>query len=224
MTVYIYTRVSTRDQIEGTSLAEQERVCRGVALTMTEGEPVVFSDPAVSGSLPLAERPQGGEMLSRLTPGTTVIAFDIDRMFRDAADALTMVKELQQKGVDLVFTKLGLDPVTKNGTAKLIFGVLASCAEWERQKITDRMTQGRRAKASQGGYTGGPVPFGYRKVGDGRTATLEPVEKEQEAIELAKKLRRKGLSSRAIAMKLKMQLGVVVSHVTVNRIAPAKTK
>lgn len=221
MAVYTYQRVSSIEQTEGTSLATQEAKCRGAALMMEAEVDEVFADGGLSGSVPLAERPAGAKMLDRLTPGDVIITKSIDRMFRNAADALATVEALKKQGVSLVIADFGSDPVTENGTSKLLFGVLAMVAEFERQSIKDRVALGRAAKRAAGGYIGGSAPFGYRKKGEGKQAILEPVELEQKAIRRMKKLRAGGASFRAIADAINSEFGkdgVKVSHMAVKRI------
>jgi DNA invertase Pin-like site-specific DNA recombinase len=50
----------------------------------------------------------------------------------------------------------------------------------ERIRIKERTAEGRKAKKARGGPVGN-VPFGYRKVGEGRAATLEEDMRELEA-------------------------------------------
>jgi DNA invertase Pin-like site-specific DNA recombinase len=218
MATYLYKRVSTLEQMNNTSLDDQERMCAGAAMMRGLTVDEVFSDAGISGSVELALRPSGRELALRLTAGDTVIANHIDRMFRDAADALNTVKHWKEKGVSLIFAQLGPDPVTDNGTAKMMFGMLAMMAEWEREKIMARMQAGRDAKKAAGGYTGGPAPFGYRAVGEGRGAMLVAVPEEQKAIERIKQLRAEGMSLRSTALAVSEELGISISHVTVKRV------
>ena len=120
MAVFGITRVSTMDQAEGTSLEVQEEKIKAMATIAGLTVDRVFEDAGISGSVPLAERPEGGEMVRLLQPGDTVICNKIDRMFRSAADALTTVKEWQENGIDLIVVDFGTAPVTENGTSKLL--------------------------------------------------------------------------------------------------------
>lgn len=219
MATYIYTRVSTLEQINNTSLADQETRCRGAAMMRGLEVDEVFSDGGVSGSCELAARPSGRELVSRLTAGDTVIANHIDRMFRDAADALTTVKDWKAIGVDLIFAQIGPDPVTENGTSKMMFGMLAMMAEWEKEKILQRMQAGRDAKKAAGGHIGGKTPFGYRKVGEGRDAMLVEDPVEQQAIARIKELRASGASLRATAEAVNAEFDLKISHMVVRRVS-----
>src|SRR5258705_142417 len=98
----IYTRVSTDEQArEGVSLQAQE--ARGRAYCQLNGLAIenVYRDEAVSGSKPLAERPQGARLCTDLAGGSVrhVIALKLDRLFRDAIDCLEMSRDWEVAGV-----------------------------------------------------------------------------------------------------------------------------
>lgn len=215
MAVYIYTRVSTLDQAEGTSLPEQARKCQGAAMMGGHDVAATFTDAGISGSVALAERPEGGKLVASLKPGDVVIVAKIDRCFRSAADALTTVQAWQAEGISLVVAEFGAEPVNANGTAKLLFGILAMVAEFERGLIRERMAGGRAAKKANGGHIGGSAPFGFRKVGAGKGAMLEPVPAEQAAIADMRVWSQEGQSLRQIAANVKEAHGFTVSHVAV---------
>jgi DNA invertase Pin-like site-specific DNA recombinase len=80
MAVYGYIRVSTDEQVNGTSLDEQRRQITGLAMTVGLALDNILSDPAISGSVALFERP-GGRRLAALAPGDVVIAAKLDRRF-----------------------------------------------------------------------------------------------------------------------------------------------
>jgi putative DNA-invertase from lambdoid prophage Rac len=53
----------------------------------------------VSGSVPVADRPKGGALFAALRKGDVVIAPKLDRLFRSALDALTVVEDMRKRGV-----------------------------------------------------------------------------------------------------------------------------
>lgn len=189
--LFIYCRVSTDDQDEGSSRAEQEQRCRGVCMARG-AQPFdisLFYDKGISGSVPLVDRPQGREMLKSADKGDIIVASKLDRLFRSARDALNVVEDLAERGVGVILVDMGLDVITENGASKLFFSMLAAFAEFERGRINERTVEGRRAKQAKGGFVGGKgAPYGWRVVGVGRDATLELVSEEQEAIKLAQEL------------------------------------
>lgn len=183
--ILIYTRVSTTEQAaDGTSsLSEQERKGRGVAMARgaQQFDIVVYTDPGISGSIPINQRPEGAKLIADAREGDVIVAAKLDRLFRSASDALVTVEALQKRGVGVILADIGLEPVTANGTAKLFFSMLATFAEFERGRIAERMEEGRRAKRERGGAIG-HAPYGYRVEGKGRTAVLVADETEQQVL------------------------------------------
>lgn len=180
--ILIYTRVSTQEQAADgtTSLSEQERKCRGVA--QARGAQVfdiaIYSDPGVSGSVPLRERPAGERLIADAGKGDIIVASKLDRLFRSASDAQVTVEALHKRGVGVILVDMGIEPVTSNGTSKLFFGMLAVFAEFERGRIAERMEEGRNAKRERGGAIG-TAPYGFRVEGKGKLAVLVKDDYEQ---------------------------------------------
>lgn len=187
-----YVRVSTLEQArdDRTSLQEQERVIRGLAMSMGIGQYdlQIYSDAGVSAAIPLVERPAGRDMLRAAKPGDVIVASKLDRMFRDALDAQRTYKRLKMDGIDLILYDMGLDPVTKDGMSKFFFTMLSAFADLERCRIAERMADGRRAKRERGGHIGGQAPYGFEKIGEGRAAIVKPVPAEQEVIKFVASL------------------------------------
>jgi putative DNA-invertase from lambdoid prophage Rac len=200
--IFGYCRVSSEGQEDNTSLGDQEQRLRGWAMMkgVKDFGLMVYTE-VVSGSIALKDRDRGGELLRNLVKGDTVVAIKIDRMFRSACDALAVAKDFQQRGIDLVFTDLGPDPVTQDGYSRLFFGILAQIAEFEREQIALRFAAGKRVKRQRGGHIGGLAPFGYRVRGDGKDAKLKPDYREQFLVKKAKEFRAEGMSVTGIAKK-----------------------
>ena len=151
--VYGYCRVSTDRQIDGTSLDEQKRRIHGASAMLGGGEPIIYSDEGVSGSIALDKRPQGQQLLAALKPGDTVVAPKLDRMFRDTTDALMQAQALGEIGVNLVLLDLGTDLITTSngiGTGKLLFTVIAAFADFERNRIRERNREAKAALRARG--------------------------------------------------------------------------
>ena len=99
MRVFGYSRVSTSEQAdEGASLAAQQQQIAGYA--MMKGWTVAehFVERAVSGSTPLADRPEGKRLLATIGKGDVIVSAKLDRAFRSAADALAVLEELKDQG------------------------------------------------------------------------------------------------------------------------------
>jgi putative DNA-invertase from lambdoid prophage Rac len=223
MTIFGYSRVSTTDQAEGTSLEDQrariEWVVDGMKRARSAPRPEVqhYQDAGVSGSTHMTERPQGGYMVELLSRGDILIVAKLDRAFRSAEDALRTARELQERGVDLIVADISTDPVT-NGVGKMFFTMLAALAEFERERILERTRDGRRGKKARGGFIGGTVPFGYRVEGEGSQAHLVEVPEEQAALASILELREAGLSLRDVATQVNERHGTSISYQVVRRV------
>ena len=161
MAVYGYVRVSTTRQAdEGESLAVQRRQLEGYGTMQGWKLDKVFVEKAVSGSAPLADRPQGKGLLAALQWGNVIVTAKLDRMFRSAVDALNELARLKDQGVSLHMIDLGGD-VTGNGISKLVFTILSAVAEAERDRIRERISQVKADQRQRGRHLGGRKPFGY---------------------------------------------------------------
>lgn len=219
MTTYVYTRVSSAEQIAGTSLDSQAERGRAAAALRKIGEPVIITDAGVSGSVPLADRPAGGPMFRQLEAGDTVIAVKMDRLFRNTVDALDVADAMTKRGVYLILLDLSIDPVNMgDGMGKFVFTVMASIAEMERGRIAERTATGRAAKRAAGGATS-PAPFGYRKEGLGKAAMLYEDPEQQAAIATILKAHDAGMALREIRDLVHVKHPKVrISHMTVGRV------
>jgi putative DNA-invertase from lambdoid prophage Rac len=198
-----YTRCSTSDQADGSTIGEQERMIRGVAMMrgVDQYEIVFYSDPAVSGSISLARRPQGAELVANLKKGDIVIAAKLDRLFRSANDALNVVEDFTSKGVGLILADMGHTPVTENGVSKVFFTVVAAFAEFERTRINERTESGRDAKRKAMGCVGA-VPYGFRKTGRRKESFLVENHTEQKNIKLMHDFKAQGLTYEEVSSAL----------------------
>lgn len=186
-----YVRVSSADQAKDdrSSLQVQTDIIEGFARTRGADKwgVQIYTDAGVSGATKLAMRPAGEKLLKDMKAGDTVIASKLDRMFRSASDALNMFDEFKARGVELILFDMGAESVLDSAVSKLVVTIMAAVADMERVRIRERTAEGRKAKKAKGGPVGN-VPFGYRKVGEGRSAVLEVDENEARAAVLAREM------------------------------------
>jgi putative DNA-invertase from lambdoid prophage Rac len=212
--ILAYARVSTAEQAaNGDSLATQRQQIEGYAMMKGWQIAEFFIDGGVSGSVPLAERPEGRRLLETAARGDVIITAKLDRAFRSAADALGTLEEMKDQGVGLHMIDLGGD-VTGNGISKLVFTILSAVAENERDRIRERIRDVKRHLALQGIYGGGKRPFGYDVI-EGR---LVPKANEQAAIARMKALRKKGKPYREISKVIADNFQVDMPAMTIKRI------
>ena len=91
-------------------------------------------------------------LLKRLQPGDSLVAWKVDRLGRDALAALTIARDLDARGVRIVITTLGVDSSTPAG--RMVFGVLAQLAEFERATLVERTNAGLAAARKRGTHLG----------------------------------------------------------------------
>lgn len=199
-------RTSSRNG--GLSLDTQRQQITGYA--MMKGWPVAefYVEAGVSGSVPLADRPEGQRLLASLQSGDVVITAKLDRAFRSAADALGTLEQLKDDKIALHMIDLGGD-VTGNGISKLVFTILSAVAENERDRIRERVRDVKRHRASQRLFNGGKRPFGFNVEGEGKNRHLVPNAAEQAALARGRALQSEGKSLREIAAVWVEEFGLV---------------
>ena len=169
----LYARVSSDDTSkDGRNLAGQLDMCREYA--ERQGWQVVAElaedERGVSGAR--MDAPQLNRALDMARAGDfdILIARELDRLARGLAKQLIVEEEFRRHGVTLDYV-LGDYADTPEGN--LMKNVRAVVAEYERLKIVERSTRGRRQKAQQGQWPGdGHAGYGYRKLGKGKEARL----------------------------------------------------
>jgi DNA invertase Pin-like site-specific DNA recombinase len=104
-----------------------------------------------------------------------------------------------------------------------VFTLLAAVAEMERDRIRERMMDGRAGKLAKGGHGGGEAPYGWRIVGTGREAMREMNAAEQAVITKAKGLHMAGMSYTKIAAALGnvSRAGTLLTVASVSRMLAA---
>lgn len=172
---YIYTRVSTAIQTEGYSLeAQTERLYAYAEYKELEivGE---YCDAGKSGKN-IKGRPEFLKMLDDITSQKDevafVLVFKLSRFGRNAADVLKSLQLLMDYGVDLICVEDAIDSSTQGG--RLTLTILSAVAEIERENIQAQFLAGKMQKLSEGGWPGGPIPYGYRSIN--KKLILEPEE------------------------------------------------
>jgi len=193
-----YVRVSTQEQAsEGVSLEAQEASVR--AYCMMRGLEVVevVIDAGVSAGKPLERREGGRRVLEMVKWGKVgaVVAFKLDRLFRDCADCLSVTRTWDRKDVALHLIDMGGQAIdTSTAMGRFFLTVMAGAAEMERNLIRERTAAALAHKAAKGERVG-QVPYGYRA--DGAMLVEEPA--EQSIIRIVVNWRTDGHSIRDIA-------------------------
>lgn len=139
MNVEVYARVSTKDkqtpelQIEELRRYAEIRQWRIVRETI-ETESGAKKRPLWEALLDRLERREGG--------ATAVLAVELSRFGRSLGHLVDVGERLRAVGAELIATRQNIDTTTSAG--RLLFGILASLAQFERELIQERVTAGVR--------------------------------------------------------------------------------
>lgn len=197
----IYLRVSTMEQVtHGVSLSAQESRLLDYC-QLQELNPVrSFIEQGVSATKPLELRPEGGKMLQYVKRQKVkhIVVLKLDRMFRNVEDALRQTKSFDNAGITLHLVDMGGQSIcTSSAIGRIIFTLLASFAQFERDLISERTAMALSHKRSKNEITNHP-PYGFQRQGE--TLVVDP--EEQKVVRSIRKWRDKGETLQEIADRL----------------------
>jgi site-specific DNA recombinase len=176
----IYTRVSSDEQVKGTSLRFQEDVCRKYCQEHGIEVVRVFSEEGESAKT--ADRTELLKALEycRKNKGTLAafVVAKVDRFARNTEDHFSVRKLLLEYGLTLHSVT---EPIGNSPTEKFVETVLAASAEFDNAVRKQRCTDGMIARLSQGLWPWKP-PTGYKcaqhkKRGEKKTVPDKPDER-----------------------------------------------
>ena len=151
-----YARVSTLDQnldlqIDALKAGGCERI---------------YQEKASGGK---ADRPELLKMVEHARTGDAIVIWKLDRLGRGTVDLISLVNDLQAKGVGLISLNDPIDTTTAQG--RLVFSIFASLAEYERSIIKERTLAGLAATKRRGTVLGRPK--GLTKKADEKSRIVE---------------------------------------------------
>ncbi len=184
-----YARVSTVDQ----ELALQ------IDTLTKAGCEKLFTDKA-SGAK--ADRPGLAEALHFARAGDCIVVWKLDRLGRSIQGLISLAADLSARKVDFRSLTDGFDTSTASG--RLLFHILASVAEMERELIKERTIAGLAAARKKGG------------IGSGRKSALTP-----DKLDTARKLLAAGDKPAKVAKLLQVGLSTFYRHFPANEREPA---
>ncbi len=172
----IYIRVSSEEQAKkGYSIEDQIAQCKARAKT---DEVMEYIDDGYSGEF--LDRPALSKLREDLKEGliSEVICYDPDRLSRKLMNQLIVSEEIEKRGI-LTFVNHNYQ---KTPEGMLFYQMRGAIAEFEKAKITERMSAGRRRKALQGKIVKNPNMYGYSY--NKEEAQFEIIEKEAKVIRM----------------------------------------
>ena len=96
----------------------------------------------------MKSRPLFMEILNRLRAGDALVVWKVDRFNRTTVEVLRTGEEAEFRGIALVVTTLGID--TRTPAGKLVFGIMAQLAQFEREQLIERTNAGLEAARARG--------------------------------------------------------------------------
>ena len=172
-----YARVSKAD---GSQLLDLQR---DALLDAGVDEERLYEDRA-SGRLD--HRPGLDACLKALQPGNTFVVWKLDRLGRDLKHLVTTVDDLRDRGVGLrVLAGAGAEIDTSTANGRLVFGIFAALAEFERELIVERTRAGLAAARARGRLGGRPRKMDVAML---RMAMRAMAERDTKAQDLAQRL------------------------------------
>jgi len=137
MRLFGYARVSTSQQ----SLDIQIRALRDAGVNANR----IFTDKASGSS---TDR-EGLDLLRmKVEEGDVILVKKLDRLGRDTADMIQLIKEFDDQGVAVRFIDDGIS--TDGDMGKMVVTILSAVAQAERQRILERTNEGRQEAKLKG--------------------------------------------------------------------------
>ena len=172
-----YMRVSKADGSQSTDLQRDALLAAGVEADN------LYEDHA-SGKKD--DRPHLAACLKALRKGDTLLVWKLDRLGRDLRHLVNTVHDLTDRGIGLkVLTGEGAAIDTTTASGKLVFGIFAALAEFERALISERTVAGLAAARARGRTGGHPFKMTPAKI---RLAMAAMGQKETKVGDLCREL------------------------------------
>lgn len=158
--IALYCRVSTDEQArEGVSLDEQQERLKAYCRAMGWGDiPILFIDDGYSAKN--LDRPQLNKLLNEIKKGniSKILVTKLDRLSRRLLDLLKLIESFQNQNVSFISTSESFDTNTPSG--RLTLQVLGAVAEFERERIRERVFENMLHAANHGKWLS-QSPYGY---------------------------------------------------------------
>lgn len=152
-----YARVSTAHQSNDAQV--DELVAAGV-------DPERVYVDKLTGTSRKEERAGLSALLAYARPGDVIVVKGVDRLGRSAAEVMTTIKELLDRGIVIRALREGVDSSTATGRA--VLGIMASLAELELELGRERRAASKAARAARGLPVGRPRKMSASQVRQAR--------------------------------------------------------
>lgn len=152
-----YARVSTEEQ----NLALQRQALKAAGCER------IYEDKGISGAA--IDRPALKRALRAAKRDDVLVVWKLDRLGRGLRHLVNLAHELTAKGVGFkVLEGHGAEIDTTTANGRLIFGIFAALAEFERELISERTKAGMAAAKRAGKHIGRPRKLTDKQVAEAR--------------------------------------------------------
>jgi site-specific DNA recombinase len=214
----IYIRVSTEEQAkQGFSLAAQEDALKNYAQALGYEIFQIYRDEGKSAK-DMKHRPALQMLLKEAEEKkfNAIFVYKLDRFSRSLKDLILTIEKIKEWQVDFISLQDKIETASASG--KLMFHIISSFAEFERDIISERTRFGMNEKAKEGGVIT-KAPLGYKMI----NGKLEPDPEKQNKIKeifetflstdisLTKLAKNSSLTTRGVInlLKNKTYLGII---------------
>jgi DNA invertase Pin-like site-specific DNA recombinase len=152
MRAVIYTRTSRREQRSSIQLQPLNKMVEDAGYVLVD----TIEDLGVSGGKQGRQRDGMKKLMEMVNRREVdvVLVYSVDRIGRSMGDVISLVQELDDKGVGLVIHKNAIDTTTAMG--KTLVGFFALVAQMEKDFINSRTADGIALARASGKHIGRP--------------------------------------------------------------------
>ncbi len=202
----IYIRVSTEEQArEGYSLAAQESALKDYVGMMGYDLYKIYRDEGKSAK-DIKHRPALQQLLKDAEKKSfrAICVYKLDRFSRSLKDLILTIEKLKTLNIDFISLQDKIETASASG--KLMFHIISSFAEFERDIISERTRFGMTEKAKGGGVIS-KAPLGY-SIKEGKLVL--DLDKKDEIIQIFKTFIETDQSLNRIAREHKLSVSGLI--------------
>lgn len=198
--VAFYIRVSSKTQaFDGHGAEVQTSVCEKIAERNGWTHYQSYQDSeGISGDIKAKNRPAFMKMLEdgKAKKFKIIVLAHMDRLGRKG--------RVMDKALDMIFDagiKIYVNCMFIENTlmGRLLAGIQGQLAQYDKGQLLERMAAGMEKATLERGEKQGLIPYGYKRIGKGKSLRIEIVDESANNIRLIYEERKKGLSQQKIA-------------------------
>jgi DNA invertase Pin-like site-specific DNA recombinase len=168
--VFVYTRVSTAEQLDGSGHNRQLEECHRFC-DVHDWQVLRSFEEQSSGSVSAMDRPVLSELISLCGDAydvKTIVIERADRIARDLIVSELFFQECKSRGIEVYAADCGEELVNADSdpTRRLIRQVLGALSEWSKNEIAKKLLAGRKRTKELTGFPCGGKPIYGRKPGE----------------------------------------------------------